>query len=61
MAEQNAPRQSCSGQLTSHTILYPIIGVKYQEPVRHVTCKLMGGGSWQPVLSQTQYLCMLET
>ena len=26
-----------------------IIGVKSQEPVRHVTCKLMGGGSWQPV------------
>ena len=33
----------------SHTILYAIIGVKYQEPVRHVTRKLMGGGSWQPV------------
>ena len=32
----------------SHTILYAIIGVKYQEPVRYVTCKLMGGGSWQP-------------
>jgi len=40
---------SSSGQLTSHAILYPIIGVEYQEPVRHVTCKLMGGGSWQPV------------
>ena len=40
---------SSSRQLTSHAILYPIIGVKYQEPVRHVTCKLMGGGSWQPV------------
>ena len=30
---------SSSGQLTSHAILYPIIGVKYQEPVRHVTCR----------------------
>ena len=41
-------RMAVPDKSASHTILYAIIGVKYQEPVRYVTCKLMGGGSWQP-------------
>ena len=41
-------RMAVPDKSASHTILYAIIGVKYQEPVRYATCKLMGGGSWQP-------------